>query len=63
MHKIQEVILGKPFLNKGKTQQPFAILPIEEPLSTENMGDNKGGPKDKTLERKIRCSMTKKDSA
>jgi hypothetical protein len=35
MHKTQEVILGKPFSNKGKTQQPFAILPREETLSTE----------------------------
>jgi hypothetical protein len=30
MHKTQEVILGKPFSNKGKTQQPFTILPREE---------------------------------
>jgi hypothetical protein len=31
MHKTQEVILGKPFSTKGKTQQPFTILPREEP--------------------------------
>jgi hypothetical protein len=30
MHKAQEVILGKPFSNKGKTQQPFTIFPREE---------------------------------
>jgi hypothetical protein len=35
MHKTQEVILGKPFSNNGKTQQPFTILPREETLSTE----------------------------
>jgi hypothetical protein len=35
MHKTQEVILGKPFSNKGKTQQPFAIFPREETLSTK----------------------------
>jgi hypothetical protein len=63
MHKTHEVILGKPFSNKGKTQQPFAILPREETLSIENMGANKGGSQDKTLTHTIGCSMTKKDSA
>jgi hypothetical protein len=33
MHKTQEVILGKPFSNKGKTQQPFTILPREDTLT------------------------------
>jgi hypothetical protein len=63
MHKTQEVILGKPFSNKGETQQPFAILPREEPLSTENIGANKGGPQDKTLAHTRGCSITKNDSA
>jgi hypothetical protein len=48
MHKTQEVILGKPFSTKGKTQQPFAIFPREETLSTESIGAcNKGGPQEK----------------
>ena len=60
MHKTQEVILGKPFSTKRKPQQPFAILPREETLSTENMGANKAGPQDKTLAHTRGCSMTKK---
>jgi hypothetical protein len=63
MHKTQEVILGKPFSTKGKTHQPFVIFPREETLSTENIGANKGGRQDKTLEHTIECSMTEKDSA
>jgi hypothetical protein len=62
MHKTQEVILGKPFSTKGKTQQPFVILPREEPLSTENIDANYGRPQDKTLVHTSGCSMNKKAS-
>jgi hypothetical protein len=31
MHKTKDVIMGKPFSTKEKTQQPFTIFPREEP--------------------------------
>jgi RNase H-fold protein (predicted Holliday junction resolvase) len=36
MHKTQEVILGKPFSIKGKTQQSFAIESREDHPHTIN---------------------------
>jgi hypothetical protein len=36
MHKTQEVILGKPFSNKGKTQKAFVIELREDPPHTIN---------------------------
>jgi hypothetical protein len=41
MHKTQEVILGKPFSNKGKTQQPFTIDQEKITLHTINPSAHK----------------------
>jgi hypothetical protein len=41
MHKTQEVILGKPFSNKGKTQQSFAIESREDHPFTTNPSAHK----------------------
>jgi hypothetical protein len=41
MHKTQEVILGKPFSNKGKTQQSFAIESREDHPHTINPSAHK----------------------
>jgi hypothetical protein len=41
MHKTQEVILGKPFSNKGKTQQSFAIESREDHPYTTNPSAHK----------------------
>jgi hypothetical protein len=50
MHKTPEIILGKPFSTKGKTQQPLCYISKRRTsLSIENIGANKGGPQDKTL--------------
>jgi hypothetical protein len=51
MHKTQEVIMGKPFSNKGKTQQSFSIESREDHPYTTNPSAHRG------------CSMTKKTSA
>ena len=41
MHKTQEVILGKPFSTKGKTQQSFAIESREDHPFTTNPSAHK----------------------
>jgi hypothetical protein len=41
MHKTQEVILGKPFSIKGKTQQSFVIKSREDHPFTTNPNAHK----------------------